>query len=87
MSELLYFSNDELDLIRQWYDSIEDTNKSFLDDKDRELLKKIILMKSYKFTNKFQLILDWCNKNIDDGTQVSNFASQIRDLLENKYDN
>ncbi len=35
------FSHDELDLLRQWFNSMEDTNPKYILEMDRELYRKI----------------------------------------------
>tara|TARA_R110002020_G_scaffold468738_1_gene693244 strand:+ start:1378 stop:1560 length:183 start_codon:yes stop_codon:yes gene_type:complete len=34
---------------------------------------------------KVGIALQWCHQNIEDKTQVTPFAVQVRDLLEDKY--
>ena len=36
------FTADELDLMRQWFESMQDTNRSFVIDADKKLHQKII---------------------------------------------
>ncbi|MBC3228334.1 hypothetical protein [Serratia fonticola] len=35
------FSHDELDLLRQWFNAMEDTNPKYILEMDRELFRKI----------------------------------------------
>jgi hypothetical protein len=36
------FSREELDLFRQWFNSITDTNPNFIEQKDRDLYTKVM---------------------------------------------
>lgn len=35
------YTSEELDLFRQWFDSVQDVNPNYLDQKDYELAKKV----------------------------------------------
>jgi len=43
----LSLTGNELDLLRKWFESIEDTNNSYLEDEDRALYRKIMKQLNY----------------------------------------
>ena len=43
-----WITDEELNLIRQWFNAVEDINQSYLEDKDYELNKKILKMLNWE---------------------------------------
>ncbi len=57
---MLNLSNQEINLIRQWYNSVKDTSPQFLEEEDAQLMTKIL--KSYEVTitvNEYDKLLEY----------------------------
>lgn len=77
------FTKDELSLLRQWHNYIADVNSSYLGNNDFELYKKIgHELNRLELQERANTVIEWCDDNIENQTQVTPFAVQIRDLLE-----
>ena len=57
MSEKI-FTRDELDLIRQWFNAVQDVNPEYLEKPDYALAKRIYGMLDMRIPNSIQKIHD-----------------------------
>jgi hypothetical protein len=81
MNDRIFVNRNKFDTDEGQYCTVFDSKKDAEDDISRPFDYESI-GREYVDADKVKLVIEWCHKNIEDNTDVSGFATQVRDCLE-----